>query len=437
MARKAKEGNLFTSLGSLGWPVFLGGWATGAYFLLLLRGPLHSEFLIRYTASHPINMTEVALFFVGMAALICKLVTLLGEMKSSTLIELPEPVDGLSTEETCQELLEKLDQLPARAQTTYLGKRLRSVVQTVSRRGLADGIDEDLRYHADLDIGRQQDSYGLVRIAIWAIPMLGFLGTVVGITMALGDFANQLGVGEAGGDLNSSMKGLLAGLYVAFDTTALALALAMFMMFLQFTLERMESQLLSSVDDRAATELAGRFEQLGAARDPVVASVTRMSASLVRSIESLGERQAEVWRSTVEETGRLFSDSLANTLDHSLQTFAHSLGKQEENALGQLQNRLGHWQAALEQNASLLAAQQQEILRQSELLAQVANATGDVAKLETVLNRNLETLAGSKNFEDTVMSLAAAIQLLSTRLKQTSGASIELPSARKSRDKAA
>lgn len=435
MARRPKSGNLFASLGSLGWPVFLGGWATAAYFVLLFRGPFRSEFLIRYTAGHPINMTEVALFFIGMAALACKLATLWTEMKASGAIELPEPAEGLSTEETCQEILTKLDELPARAQTTYLGKRLRAVVQTVARRGLADGIDEDLRYHADLDIGSQQDSYGLVRIAIWAIPMLGFLGTVVGITIALGDFGNQLGSG-GGGDLNSSMTGLLAGLYVAFDTTALALALAMFLMFIQFTLERMESQLLSSVDDRAAAELAGRFEQLGASRDPVVASVTRMSAALVRSIESLGERQAEIWRSTVEETGRVFSESLTGTLERTLTGFAESLGGQEERALEHLQTKLGHWRAALDQNASLLAAQQQEILRQSELLAQVASATGDVAKLESVLNRNLETLAGSKNFEDTVMSLAAAIQLLSTRLKQSGASTIELPS-KKTREKAA
>jgi hypothetical protein len=36
--------------------------------------------------------------------------------------------------------------------------------------------------------------------------------------------------------------------------------------------------------------------------------------------------------------------------------------------------------------------------------------------LEKALNQNLAALAGSKNFEDTVMSLSAAIHLLNTRL---------------------
>ena len=52
-------------------------------------------------------------------------------------------------------------------------------------------------------------------------------------------------------------------------------------------------------------------------------------------------------------------------------------------------------------------------------MARIVEATGDVMKLETSLNQNLKALAGSKNFEDTVMSLAAAIHLLNMRLGAT------------------
>ena len=43
-------------------------------------------------------------------------------------------------------------------------------------------------------------------------------------------------------------------------------------------------------------------------------------------------------------------------------------------------------------------------------------ATGDVRNLESALNQNLTALAGAKNFQDTVVSLSAAIQLLTSRL---------------------
>ena len=73
----------------------------------------------------------------------------------------------------------------------------------------------------------------------------------------------------------------------------------------------------------------------------------------------------------------------------------------------------------LSNNARMLQTQQQELVKQGEVMARVVEATGEVIKLETSLNRNLKSLAGAKNFEDTVMSLAAAIHLLNTRLGAT------------------
>ena len=108
-----------------------------------------------------------------------------------------------------------------------------------------------------------------MRIVIWATPMLGFLGTVVGITDALGDLGRELstsGAADAGGSLNTAMEGLLAGLYVAFDTTAIALCFSIALMFIQFMLDRGESQLLDMVDQRANDELAGRFEMIGSSQ---------------------------------------------------------------------------------------------------------------------------------------------------------------------------
>ncbi len=42
-----------------------------------------------------------------------------------------------------------------------------------------------------------------------------------------------------------------------------------------------------------------------------------------------------------------------------------------------------------------------------------------VARMEETLNRNLASLAGAGHFEETVMSLAAAIHLLTARLAET------------------
>ena len=53
------------------------------------------------------------------------------------------------------------------------------------------------------------------------------------------------------------------------------------------------------------------------------------------------------------------------------------------------------------------------------MLGRAVEATGEVIRLEDALNRNLTALAGAKHFEQTVISLAAAIHLLNARLAET------------------
>ncbi|MFP6648904.1 MAG: MotA/TolQ/ExbB proton channel family protein, partial [Pirellulaceae bacterium] len=261
------------------------------------------------------------------------------------------------------------------------------------------------KYLADMDADRQHDAYSLVRIIIWATPMLGFLGTVVGITQALGDLATR----QLGGDLQVAMQGLLSGLYVAFDTTALALSLSIVLMFLQFLVERCETQLLSVVDHRTDSELVGRFQQAGSAHDPHLVSVERMCSAVIQASEQLVERQAELWQRTMEEVsekweevGKQTGESLAESLQGSLAREAHQ-----------------QWepvQEAINQNGEQLHTLQLSLSRQLEKIEQLMASTADVVQLETVLQKNLEQLVDAGHFEQAVTSLSAAIQLLVARL---------------------
>ena len=77
-------------------------------------------------------------------------------------------------------------QLPRWMHDHYLWQRIVNALHSVYRTGAATGIEDELKYLAELDFDRQQQRYSLVRILIWATPMLGFLGTVLGISQALG-----------------------------------------------------------------------------------------------------------------------------------------------------------------------------------------------------------------------------------------------------------
>jgi len=421
---KHQNRNAFLAiLAHLGWPLLLGAALCSVFYVLVYRGPLNLPAVHRYFASHPVLIIETGLFFVGLAALGLKAVDVLLQYWALNVVRLEEPPAAGQKIDDVGSLIQQLDQQSSSVRQSYLGRRVREVLQAIQRKGSAEGLDEDLKYMSDLDAARQQDSYGLVRIVIWATPMLGFLGTVVGITHALGDLDPQ----ELATNIQKAMEGLLSGLYVAFDTTALALTLSMVLMFIQFLLDRVETQALSLVDTQANEMLVGRFQEVGAGRDPYLASVERMSGRVLQASEDLVRRQAVSWERTLQaadepwgqlvlSAGGQVQSALQGALEHSLQNHAAELAKVERDAGERAARRWEQLQIALSENARIMRGQQEEMVRQAELMAQVVKATGEVLGLEQALNENLRALSGAKNFEDTVMSLSAAIHLLNARL---------------------
>jgi biopolymer transport protein ExbB/TolQ len=428
VSRRNPRNGLLAIVGNLGWPMLLGAAATSLFYVLVYRGPLNVPAMHRYFASHPVAFVATSMFFVGLAALALKLIEVLIQFWAANLVRLEDPPQGGEAIEAVPARLEQLAQLPEAACNSYLGRRLRDGLRFVQRQGGADQLNDELKYLADMDAVRQHDSFALVRILIWATPMLGFLGTVVGITQALGDLdARQLAT-----DIQGAMDGLLSGLYVAFDTTALALSLSIILMFLMFLIDRMENQVLSAVDLQAAELLAGRFQQVGSGQDPYLNSIGRMCQQVIASSETLVQRQTELWQTTlqagqqqwaqlVNTSGAQVQTALQAALDHSLTSHAERMAELDARASQRVQQHWEQLQAALTDNARTMQGQQRELIRQGEVMVEVARATGNLITLEKSLNENLEALAGARNFEETLLSLSAAIHLMSARLGAAPG----------------
>jgi len=427
VSNDSKNPSIFSSLRSLWWPLIIGLGLFVLFYLGVKQGTIANSLVFRYFAGHPVSLVVTGMFFVGVSGLAMKGLEVLLQNLATDRVHLDEPPADGQTVEDCDSLLESLTIKSKLFRDSYLWRRLHDAIEFVQRKQSPAGLDDELKYLADQDVARQQESYSLVRILIWATPMLGFLGTVIGITLALEDFGKQDFSGE---NLNGAMDVLLSGLYIAFDTTALALSLSVVMMFLQFVIDRFETQLLESVDARVSRELVGRFDEIGGGSDPHVRSIELMGRSVIRSSEQLVERQSELWQATIESAHQHWSSLtdtstsqmttvLADALDSSLQHHAARMQQIEEHAAEQLHQRWTQLHATLAENARAMYEQQKQMLQQGEIMKQVVDSTGDVIKLEALLNENLRSLSGAKNFEDTVMSLSAAIHLLNTRLGQS------------------
>jgi biopolymer transport protein ExbB/TolQ len=311
-------------------PLIWGGVATLAYYALLSQGTIDSPLLVRYTASHPVEYCETTMFFVGLAALAMRLVSLCGEFWTLRRVTLGAiPAGGQSTEDA-PSLLAQLQQLPNRVKNTHLFKRMWEAVEFVRRTNSADDLDQHLRHYEELESIQIQSGYSTIRIIVWAIPILGLLGTVIGITMAVANLNPET--------LEQSMSKVTHGLGVAFDHTATALALTMVLMFAKAGVERVQDRLLARIDARTSEELVGRFQPDGVNTDPNVAVIRRMSEQVVEAVEALAARQADVWKSSIDEThqqwaaatvatGHVVRDSLTASIKDGLEIHARTLSE--------------------------------------------------------------------------------------------------------------
>ena len=265
---------------------------------------------------------------------------------------------------------------------------------------------------------------------LWAIPILGFLGTVIGITMALNGVDLQAP--------DQSMVHVLTGLGLKFDTTALALTLSMILMFAHFLVDRTETSLLERVDAQVGKELASLFPKTPAL-DGQTLAVRRMADAMIHAAEQLVERQTELWQEAMEAANERWSGlaeeagvALQTALAESLQVHARELAAAEQAFAEKSRAQWAALQQTLREGLEALAAAQEVLVRRVEVLDRATDATAQVARMEEALNRNLASLAGAQHFEETVMSLAAAIHLLTARLAETpAGPIVRLESPRR------
>lgn len=404
-----------TSLASLA--AFVLGIPVGLVMLMALtQGPWRIESLQRYLA-HPIVQAEVVLFCCAAAALVVKALLCVKERWVLTRQLLPDWNGKAHPAAEADALLRHLVHQPPLLRSSLAYRRIAAVLGFVSHRGSANELDDQMRSLADADALHQDGSFSLLRFITWAIPILGFLGTVVGITQAIAGVTPQA--------LERSLNTVTDGLAEAFDTTAAALCLTMVLMFASFLVDRWEQTLLGRVDDLVDAELAHRFERTGPESAQFIESLRQNTGVLLQAVEQLVERQATLWSQTLHRADRHWSDLgekqktlLVDSLTLALRTTQEEQERRLQEMERKLQLRNEELLAGLEKVTAALDAK-------TTALARLQDGEEQLLRLQDALQQNLAVLAGSGSFDQAVQSLTAAIHLLTGRVSPGS-----LPSSR-------
>lgn len=131
---------------------------------------------------------------------------------------------------------------------SLLGRRLLRLLGIWKTTGSSFQLERAADADADLYQLSLENSFSLVKVLLWAIPILGFIGTVIGMSQAVGSFDAVLGNADNVDGLKAGLTKVTGGLGTAFDTTYLALVISVLLAIPINLVERQEEQILSTID---------------------------------------------------------------------------------------------------------------------------------------------------------------------------------------------
>ena len=397
---------------------------TGAFYIVAPGLPKVGGFVTRYFCSHPLEYISTAMFFTGVAILLQKVMQLRAENRmlnqSSEFIEANSEVTDFET------LTKRLDEWcvsEERQRDTTLVQRVTEVIRFL-KTNRRIGLDDHLRYLAELASDRLHQTYATIRTITWAIPILGFLGTVIGITMAIANVTPE--------QLDTSLGEVTGGLAVAFDTTALALGMSIVMVFLSFIVERSEQQILAEVEQFGIRSLLPWFskaeEETDVAPEPVAGQVvmnelwTEQMAELrsvwTHMLESHSAELKNGLQQEVEATLKLHSSAAEESRQSysaALHESSSSIVAQTQQMLSQFDQRVQSWQDALLLSSQSSSAQSEALHQLGANLLRLQESEERLANLQQLLVDNLQALDVANTMEQTANSVAAAVHLLTAR----------------------
>lgn len=192
--------------------------------------------------------------------------------------------------------------LPGARRGHFLIERVQRALQFFRIRPSVREVVDQLRNQAEADAEAVESSYSLLRVFIWAIPILGFIGTVSGIGDAVGAFSSAVGGAADLGVLQDSIGSVTSGLGVAFDTTLLALVMSIAIMFPTSSLQRAEERFLASVEEYCNEHVVRRMDDAGRSGASADASSGRALAEtqidlmqrLVDALEDVDQRLSKL-----------------------------------------------------------------------------------------------------------------------------------------------
>ena len=202
-----------------------------------------------------------------MAILVLKYINIRKQRRAMILEALPSDIADEINVQNLVEFHNHVVNFPKPLRNTFIVNRIRKALEFFYVRQNNPEVAQMISSQSEVDANKVAGTYSIVKVFLWAIPIMGFIGTVLGIGQAIGGFGSVLSVGDSGGTeaIVGALTPVLGSMGVAFDTTLLALVFSILLSFPASSLQGAEEDLVTSVDEYCIDNLLKRLNDGGAA----------------------------------------------------------------------------------------------------------------------------------------------------------------------------
>ena len=207
----------------------------------------------------PTQYVATAFFFWAVCMLWMKFRKVEFQRRAFDLPIMPSDPSFSLSPETAREVLHRLHEVVDNPGQFAVLNRIERALANLDNIGNTADVTAILKIQSENDEAQVSSSYGLVNGLMWAIPVLGFIGTVLGLGQAIGAFGITLAQDGDLEGIKDSLTLVTAGLSTAFDTTLVALVMALILQLFVSFLQSKESEWLDACNEYCNRKVAGRL----------------------------------------------------------------------------------------------------------------------------------------------------------------------------------
>ncbi len=174
----------------------------------------------------------------------------------------PEQHSFVLSSQTADLVARRIHEIAEDPERFVVYNRILIAISNIKNLGRVSDVDEILGSISAQDESAHETSFAILGGFLWAIPVLGFIGTVLGLSTSIATFSALLESQTEVSSIVASLRGVTSGLSTAFETTLLSLVIALLIQLWMTGQKKAEEEFLDACNRYCLQHVTSRIKIL-------------------------------------------------------------------------------------------------------------------------------------------------------------------------------